>query len=258
LLHGRYRRFLWPKRYHSLTLSHKLCVLFHKSLKDISPSIGYHSKEKLRLVYTYAQYDRELLEPDTDIGESDFRKVSVRIVQLEVGFYENVSKQHKEYWLVCGLVSSVSTVLKTKVSYDKTNLLRFEFKFKFSKLYWWIRKHFRLNIKYFSRIWAQWTVDWSHIWLSVNDGCWRVSGIHMSLLDKNRPYVFFLKYSYALLLVCFITLTGFPWCFLLFVKVSHVTVGATILFLRFVRFHFPLYVLTSFVWLSLWTITQLQ
>jgi len=32
--------------------------------------IGYHNKERLRLVYTYAQYDRELLEPDIDIGES--------------------------------------------------------------------------------------------------------------------------------------------------------------------------------------------
>jgi len=32
--------------------------------------IGYHNKERLRLVYTYAQYDRELLEPDIDIGEN--------------------------------------------------------------------------------------------------------------------------------------------------------------------------------------------
>jgi len=45
-------------------------VLFHKSLKDISPRIGYDNKEMLRLVYTYAQYDRKLLEPDIDIGES--------------------------------------------------------------------------------------------------------------------------------------------------------------------------------------------
>ena len=60
------------ERYYSLTLSHKLHVLCHKSLKYISPSIGYrcHNKERLRLVYTYAQYDRELLEPDIDIGES--------------------------------------------------------------------------------------------------------------------------------------------------------------------------------------------
>ena len=52
------------------TLNHKLHVLYHKSPKDISSRIGYYSKEKLRLVYTYAQYDRELMEPDIDIGES--------------------------------------------------------------------------------------------------------------------------------------------------------------------------------------------
>ena len=63
-------RFPWPKRYHSLTLSHKLYVLCHKSLKDIFSRIGYHDKERLRLVYTYAQYDRELLKPDIDTGES--------------------------------------------------------------------------------------------------------------------------------------------------------------------------------------------
>jgi len=39
-----------------------------KSLKHISPRIGYHNKERLRLTYTYAQYDRELLEPDKDIS----------------------------------------------------------------------------------------------------------------------------------------------------------------------------------------------
>jgi len=44
-------------------------VLCHKSLKDISPRIGYHNKERLRLVYMSTQYDRELLEPDIDIGE---------------------------------------------------------------------------------------------------------------------------------------------------------------------------------------------
>jgi len=42
-------RFPWPKRYHSLTLSHKLYVLCHKSLKDISPRIGYHNKEILAI-----------------------------------------------------------------------------------------------------------------------------------------------------------------------------------------------------------------
>jgi len=41
---------LLAKRYNSLTLSHKLHVLCHKSLKDISPRIGYHNKERLRLV----------------------------------------------------------------------------------------------------------------------------------------------------------------------------------------------------------------
>ena len=44
-------RFSWPKGCHSLTLSHKLHVLCHKSLKDISPMIGRHNKERLRLVY---------------------------------------------------------------------------------------------------------------------------------------------------------------------------------------------------------------
>ena len=63
-------RFPWPKRYHSLTLSHKLYVLCHKSLKDISPRIGYHNKERLGLVYTYSQYDRELMKLDINIGES--------------------------------------------------------------------------------------------------------------------------------------------------------------------------------------------
>jgi len=42
---------LLAKRYNSLTLSHKLHVLCHKSLKDISPRIGHHNKERLRLVY---------------------------------------------------------------------------------------------------------------------------------------------------------------------------------------------------------------
>jgi len=51
-------------------LSHKLYALCHKSLKDISPRIRYHSNERLRLVYTYAQHDRGLLEPYTNIGES--------------------------------------------------------------------------------------------------------------------------------------------------------------------------------------------
>jgi len=34
------------------------------------PGIGYHNKERLRLVYTSAQYDPEMLEPNIDIGES--------------------------------------------------------------------------------------------------------------------------------------------------------------------------------------------
>jgi len=64
----------------SLTLSHKLWayVLCHKSPKDISPRIGYHNKERLKLVYTYAQYDRELLEPDIDIRESANQTFSSR------------------------------------------------------------------------------------------------------------------------------------------------------------------------------------
>jgi len=37
-----------------LTLSHKLYDLCHKSLKDLYPSIGYHYKERLKRVYTYA------------------------------------------------------------------------------------------------------------------------------------------------------------------------------------------------------------
>jgi len=40
-------RFSWPKRYHSLTLRHKLYVLCHKFLKDISPRIGYDNNERL-------------------------------------------------------------------------------------------------------------------------------------------------------------------------------------------------------------------
>ena len=62
--------FLLTKKYHALTPNHKLYVLCHKSLKDISPRIGYNNKERLRLVYTNAHYDRELLEPDIDTGES--------------------------------------------------------------------------------------------------------------------------------------------------------------------------------------------
>jgi len=38
---------LWPKRYHSLTLRHKLYVLCHKFLKDISPRIGYNTNARL-------------------------------------------------------------------------------------------------------------------------------------------------------------------------------------------------------------------
>jgi len=38
--------------------------------RQIPQRIGCHNKERLRLVYRYAQYDRELLEPDIDIGES--------------------------------------------------------------------------------------------------------------------------------------------------------------------------------------------
>jgi len=34
------------------------------------PRTGYHNKERLRLVDTYAQYDREQLKPDIDIEES--------------------------------------------------------------------------------------------------------------------------------------------------------------------------------------------
>jgi len=37
--------------------------------------VDYH-KERLRLVYTYAQYDRELLEQDIDIGESAYQVFS--------------------------------------------------------------------------------------------------------------------------------------------------------------------------------------
>ena len=55
-----------PFTYYKRT-SYGLC---HKSLKDISPRIGCHNKERLRLVYTYAQYDCELLETDIDVGES--------------------------------------------------------------------------------------------------------------------------------------------------------------------------------------------
>ena len=60
-------RFSWQKRYHSLTLSHKLYVLCHKSLRDISPRIGYH-KERPSL-HVRAILSRAA-EPDIDIGES--------------------------------------------------------------------------------------------------------------------------------------------------------------------------------------------
>jgi len=49
-------RFSWPKRYHS----HKLYVLCHKSLEDISPRIGYHNKERLRIVYLHVRAIRSL------------------------------------------------------------------------------------------------------------------------------------------------------------------------------------------------------
>ena len=57
-------------------LSHKLYALCHKSLKDISPRIRYHSNERLRLVYTYAQHDRELVEVNIDAGESTNQALS--------------------------------------------------------------------------------------------------------------------------------------------------------------------------------------
>jgi len=40
-------RFSWTQRYHSFTLRHKLDVLCHKFLKDISPRIAYVNSERL-------------------------------------------------------------------------------------------------------------------------------------------------------------------------------------------------------------------
>jgi len=102
--HAQSIRFSWPKRYHPLTLSHKLDVFFHKSLKEISPGVGHHNKERLGLAYTSAshssqltnnncqaqtcaQYDRELLEPDIEVGNLQIKLSQVETLALSGGWH---------------------------------------------------------------------------------------------------------------------------------------------------------------------------